>query len=122
MSVETELRAEPQDHVVLFYERDDELIDPVSRYLADGVRLGEVAIVVATEAHRLAFASALAAAGIDVTEARQSGNLIMIDAGRALSSFMIGDRPDPVGFDAAIGERVREAARTGRPVRAYGEM
>ena len=47
MSVETEFRAEPQDHVVLFYERDEELIDPVSRYLADGVRLGEVAIVVA---------------------------------------------------------------------------
>jgi anti-sigma regulatory factor (Ser/Thr protein kinase) len=113
---------EPGEHVVQFYERDDELIETVGAYLVEAIAGGEVAIVVADEAHRAAFEAALTAAAIDVEEARASGNLIALDAAETLARFMAGGLPDAAAFDAVIGDLVRRAGETGRPVRAYGEM
>jgi anti-sigma regulatory factor (Ser/Thr protein kinase) len=39
-----------------------------------------------------------------------------------LARFMVDDRPDPQQFDAVIGGIVDEACRSGRTVRAFGEM
>jgi hypothetical protein len=120
--VEPHDRAEPHDHVVQFYACDEELVQTVSTYLGEGLRNDEVAIVVATEAHTVAFEAALRQSGIDITAARESGSLITLDAGQALSSFMAGDGPDAAAFDEVIGGLVRLAAQSGRRIRAYGEM
>jgi anti-sigma regulatory factor (Ser/Thr protein kinase) len=122
LAVETNIRVEPRDHVVQLYERDQDLVDTVSAYLANAVRLGEVALVVATEAHVVKFGAAMASAGIDLAEARASGRLITIDAGATLARFLVGGHPDADAFDVVIGGLVRRASETGRPVRAYGEM
>lgn len=110
-------------HVVQFYGGEGELTDGVGSYLGDGIEAGEAVVVVATDEHRRAFEAWLGARGIDVGTARARRDFIALDAAETLRHFMTGDRPDPDGFEAAIGGVIREAAAApGRPVRVYGEM
>lgn len=117
----------PHDHVVHFYDHDDELAGCVGPYLVEAIQVGGVAIVIATEPHRHAFATWLAGAGID-PEAAQGGGLgptgalLMLDAREAADSLLIDGQLAPHRFDKLIGDLVREAAAGGRPVRAYGEI
>jgi anti-sigma regulatory factor (Ser/Thr protein kinase) len=122
VSVETDIATDPRDHVVRFYDSDQELIETVGTYLADAVSSGEVAIVVATPDHSLAFVSAMAAAGLDPARAVEDGTLITLDAAETLACFLVDGHLDPERFDAVIGGLVRDASAGGRPVRAYGEM
>ena len=124
MAVEVEARIELEagDHVVQFYERDQDLVTAVSGHLAAALAAGDVAIVVATPEHQRAFDGALTAAGIDVVAARRAGLLIVADAGATLDQLMGASGPDPAAFDSVVGSLVRAAAESGRTVRAYGEM
>jgi len=79
-------------------------------------------VVVATAAHRLAFDASLVARGIDLTSARASGYYVVLDALATMRQFVVADWPDAAGFEATVGALIRQAHRTGRPVRAYGEM
>jgi hypothetical protein len=112
----------PRDHVVQFYHHDEELAETVCSYLLGAVQDGGVAIVIATEAHRLVFDARLAAAGVDVAAARAGGAYRVFDAAETMSRFLVAGAPDRVAFEDVIGGVVQEAAAGGRPVRAYGEM
>jgi hypothetical protein len=122
VTVECGAQVEPEDHLVQFYACEDELASIVSQFLAEGVLLADVAIVVATEAHSDAFKAGMAAVGVDIERSRRDGSVIMIDAVDLLSCFMAGGAPDPAAFDRVVGGLVREASGTGRRVRVYGEM
>ncbi len=110
------------DHVVQFYEHDAELARTVGRYLAEAAESGAVAIVIATAAHRGAFEAEMEAAGLDPAERRQNGTLVTLDAAATMARFMPDGRIDGGAFHRVIGGLMLEAAQTGRPVRAYGEM
>ncbi|HEV7861721.1 MAG TPA: MEDS domain-containing protein, partial [Acidimicrobiia bacterium] len=123
MALSTERsRAAPHDHVVQFYGHDDELAEGVSRYLAETIESDGVAIVIATATHRQAFAAGLAGAGFDVALAQASGALLMLDAAEAMASLLVDGRLAPHRFDKLIGDVVRDAAGSGRPVGAFGEI
>jgi anti-sigma regulatory factor (Ser/Thr protein kinase) len=104
------------DHVVQFYEHESELVAGVGAYLIDAAREGAAAVVIATEAHRAAFARHLDAHGVD------AGTIVMLDAAETLARFMPGGRIDREAFFDVVGGLVRDAGASGRPVRAYGEM
>ena len=110
----------PHGHVVQFYDRDHELVAGVGPYLAETIRSGGVAVVIATEGHRQAFAAWLAAAGVDPEAA--GATLVMRDAREAADALLIDGRVAAHRFDKVIGDLVREAAGSGRPLRAYGEI
>lgn len=110
------------EHVVQFYDRDDDLVRAVGAYLAEAIRAGEAAIVIATEAHSLAFQAELLDAGVDIAHAVADGALLWLDAERTLATFMDDGQVDPAAFRTKLGDVVRGAERDGRPVRAYGEM
>jgi MEDS: MEthanogen/methylotroph, DcmR Sensory domain len=112
----------PAGHVVQFYDRDDELADSVGNDFGEALRAGSAVIVVATAAHRAALDGWLEAAGADVSAARNRGSFIALDAAETMRRFLIGDRPDPGGFEQAMGGLIRQAGAAGRPVRVYGEM
>ena len=112
----------PRDHVVQFYEHDDELIASVSSYLADGLLAGEAAIVVATPGHLAALEAALTAAGVDVVTARSVESLVTADAAQTLSRVMPAGRSDVEAFESEVGELVRRTVASGRRLRIYGEM
>jgi hypothetical protein len=111
------------EHVVLFYQDEQELPVRVSEHLFPAVTDGGgAAIVVATPDHRRSFAEHLADAGVDVAEARARGSYLELDASETIRGFMVGDLPDPAGFWEVISPLLRQAARAGQPVRVFGEM
>jgi hypothetical protein len=109
-------------HVVQFYGRDDDLAASVADYLLGALKNGGVAIVIATAAHRRAFETLLARAGIDLPAAAASGCYLALDARETVSEFMAAEHPDSADFDRVIGGLIARTCATGRPVRAYGEM
>jgi anti-sigma regulatory factor (Ser/Thr protein kinase) len=110
------------EHVVQFYEHDSELVEMVGPYLQAAARAGEVAIVIATDAHRRAFEAALEAGGVDVAQASADGSLIALDAADTMAAFIADGEIDHGAFHDVIGGLVRRAASSGREIRAYGEM
>ncbi len=116
-----ETTAGPCEHAVQFYDHDHELASSVGGYLADGLRDGAVAIVIATPEHRSAFELELAAAGIDTGAALANGKLVSLDAAATLARFSDGERVDPDAYRAVIGGLVAECLERGH-VCAYGEM
>jgi anti-sigma regulatory factor (Ser/Thr protein kinase) len=123
MGVQTpELMAGRGEHVVQFYDDDSELARAVGSYLIHAIRAREVGIVIATPEHRAAFQAELATAGVDAPGAEQEGRLIWLDAAQTLARFMPAGRVDPGLFDDVVGGLVGEASRTGREIKAYGEM
>jgi anti-sigma regulatory factor (Ser/Thr protein kinase) len=122
MAIGAQVQLEPGDHIVQFYEREHDLVATVGSHLAQALLSGDAAIVVATTAHRDAFASHIAGAGADVVGARASGTLVELDAEDTLAEFMVAGAPNAEAFDSVVGDAVRRAGEAGRRVRAYGEM
>lgn len=101
-------------HAVNFYDHDQELIDLLATYVAEGLVLGSRVVVVATSAH-------LAALGIALSD-RDTTHLVALDAEATLDSFMVDGSPDPGGFLTTVGTIVTEARSHGAPLRVFGEM
>ena len=106
----------PCFHVVQFYGHDDELAAGVVPYLAEALDAGGVAIVIATEAHRQAFAAGLGPTG------EAAARLILLDAAEAMDTLLVDGRLAVHRFDKLIGDLVRDATTGGGPVHAFGEI
>jgi hypothetical protein len=119
----TEVRSGRGEHVVLFYQDEQELAAQVSGHLFPALTGGDgTAIVVATPDHRRSFAAHLAGAGVDVAAARARGSYLELDANKTIRSFMVGDHPDPAALWQAVSPLLRQAAEAGQPVLVFGEM
>ena len=110
------------EHVVQFYDHDGDLARAVGDYLSRGVSDGEVAVVIASDAHRRQFEAVMAASGIDTARARRQGSLVWYDARTTLAQFMRDGELDPEAFRRVVGDSLRGLVDAGTPVRAYGEM
>jgi anti-sigma regulatory factor (Ser/Thr protein kinase) len=122
MPVDVSVRLADGDHVVQFYDHDDDLVGMVGGFLAAAVRDGDMVVVVATPAHRDGFAVALVGAGVDIVAAQADGRLTMLDATETLDRIMVGGSPDDDRFATVIGGLVGARMAKGRQVRVYGEM
>ncbi len=111
-----------RDHVVLFYQEEQELTERVSEYLLPAIQDGGVAIVVATPDHRRSFEGYLAGAGVDVAAACARGAYLAPDASETMRDFMVAGWPDPASFWQVISPLLRQAVKAGQPVRVFGEM
>lgn len=117
-------RTEPPDvgHVVQFYGHEEELADQVAGYLLAALKGDGIAVVIATAAHRQAFEARLTLAGADLPAAARNGTYLALDARETVYALMTGGRLDGDRFERVVGDLIRRAGRSGRPVRAYGEM
>lgn len=122
MPTQASAQVRPDAHLVHFYDRDEELAARVVGYLAAALRAGDVAVVVATPAHRAMFADQLADAGVDLDLARSRGALVELDAAATLAHIGPSGVLTAEGFDDAVGSVVRAALASGRRVQAFGEM
>jgi PAS domain S-box-containing protein len=114
----------PEQHWVQFYATESFLADEVTRFIAEGIAAGQPAVIIATKAHRDAFAQRLAARELDVSALVDENMLVMLDAEETLSTFMIEDVPQCQRFERTIGDVFvkLKAARPAATCRAYGEM
>jgi signal transduction histidine kinase len=106
-------------HAVQFYESDGFLTGAVADFLAEGIRAGEPVVVIATAAHREAFAGRLRAHGLMV-----DGACVFLDARDTLAEFMAGPLPDAERFHGVLSRVFTRvlAGRAQTSVRAFGEM
>lgn len=78
-----------------FYNHEEFLYDTVTRFVRDGLIIGQPAIIIATPEHRTGFVQGLTAAAIDVAALGRSGQLILLDAretlGRTIGGELYGD-------------------------------
>jgi CheY-like chemotaxis protein len=112
------------DHLLQFYENEEFLYNRVAEFLADGLKLGQPLVVIATETHGKGLIGALRALGLNPEALRALGRLVLLDARETLAIFM-GDRlPDEGRFATHVGGVIAKAARRAahNGVRAYGEM
>jgi anti-sigma regulatory factor (Ser/Thr protein kinase) len=109
-------------HAVQFYRVDAELFDAVGTFLADGIRDGDVSIVIATEPHLRGFDTALVAAGVDPVAARADRLLMSLDADAMLARVIRNGRLDHAAFASAMDSAVQRAVDSRRPIRMFGEM
>ena len=110
-------------HAVHFYESPDFLFGKVAGFLANGLRSGTGAVLIATPEHRDGVVRALSTLAIDADAAAADGSLCMVGAREMLDQFMIADMPDRERFLSIFGRVIDTAGSDGaRPVRAFGEM
>ena len=109
------------DHIVGFYELDEQLISAVAAFLAPVLETDGSGIVIATAAHRADLRGALGARGFHVADLVRTGRLQLLDAAETLASFMRDGKPDPVAFASVIGTALDNLTGSG-PVHAFGEM
>lgn len=110
------------DHLVTFYESSAFLAASVRRFLLDGLTRGETVVIVATQAHRDAFAAALDDAGHDVTRSRREGRYLELDAVTTLAELVVDGEVTDARFERVVTRFVTEVAATSDGLRVFGEM
>jgi hypothetical protein len=112
-------------HEVGFYSDDRQLLDDLTQFVGAALKVGNAAIVVATESHRESLLPRLQAHRIDVSAAVEEGRYLALDAAGALSAFMLNGMPDPGQFLKLLGDltaKAAEAAKGGQSrVALFGE-
>jgi DcmR-like sensory protein len=111
-------------HAVRFYEDPEALCRIVADFLADGLATSRPAIVVATPEHRAGILERFHAMGLNITQLRREGRLLLRDARETLATFMVDGMPDTVLFKMALTRLIELASGGLRecPVSVYGEM
>lgn len=110
-------------HAVRFYEDSNSLCRIVSGFVAEGLALGQPALIIATQPHIDSIVANLTSATIDVDGLKKKGDLLLLDARQTLATFMVNGQPDADFFKASASSALAQLAR-GRAgtIRAYGEM
>jgi hypothetical protein len=116
--------AAPRDHIVQLYQDQDFLNRAVCRFAGAALANGEGIILVPTLAHWNAIGPRLEAEGVDVTAARERGQLTVVDADELLPRFMRNAMPDSPVFLGLAADVIGQARAGGRfqKVRWWGEM
>jgi hypothetical protein len=114
--------ASASEHIVQFFDSDESRAECVARFLADGHRLGERAIIIAKPSNWSGVVEQLKILGVPVEDATAAGTIVVKDATDTLRRVCRSGVPDAEAFDAAVGKAAAELARPGGRIRAYGEM
>jgi|SRR6516162_218291 len=99
-----------EGHEVEFYSEDHIFLAGVTDFVAQAMRAGNPAIVMATETHRQALVERLADSGIDIDAQIQRGTYVSLDAVEMLSKIMVGDSPDAARFFEGLSGLIRSAS------------
>jgi DNA-binding NarL/FixJ family response regulator len=95
----------PIRHEVAFYEDDSEFVKGFATTTAAVLRVGNSAILIATEPHRANILQRLRKdRGVDVDVAIESGKFIQLDAIDALAKIMIHELPDPANCARVVSD------------------
>ena len=120
-----DLLAEPRpgQHIAQLYWKLEFLTRAIAKFVGDGLRRGDAAVIISTSLHWRASVQRLEAEGVDVQDFQHRGQLVVCDAHDTLATFMVDGFPDRARFRAAIGRMIDRTTTAGfTRVRAFGEM
>jgi signal transduction histidine kinase len=113
-------------HTVHFYEEDSVLLDSLIKPIGTTLMAGDVAIVIATLAHREGLAKRLKTQGLDIEISANLARYRALDAAETLSAFMLNGVPNEALFHSFMGYilfSIRPTAEGKRPrILLFGEM
>lgn len=105
-------------HEVGFYLDDESFLDDLTGFVGTAIRAGNVAVVVATEYHRVKLLPRLQLHGLDLVAAIEQQRYLALDAAAMLSMVMVNGRLDRERFLYVAGDligAVRKAAKREQP-------
>jgi len=117
--------SEPAEyHAVRFYESDRSLARIVAEFLHEALDGGAPGIVVATARQREEIIRELTDRSLDVGALQRSHDLLFLDAGETLSTFMSDGQPDAQKFTDQMCQVIERVCRgrTNCTVRIFGQM
>jgi hypothetical protein len=111
-------------HAVQFYETDGHLLDLLTRFVGTALVSGDIALVIATTAHRDGLNKRLKTNGLDIAVPIEQRRYIVLDAAATLEQISSNGAIDAQLFEEIIGGLIAKACGTGerRHVVAFGEM
>jgi hypothetical protein len=110
-------------HIAQLYRDEEQLIETVSHYAAEGLRQGDAVILVVTPAHWASLVDRLEARPeVDLSAAVLRGQLRILDAKITLSGCMLDGEPAQDCFQEAVGNEVRRTGERYQSTRIFGEM
>jgi signal transduction histidine kinase len=113
-------------HSVQFYKEDSFLLDSLTKLIGTTLMSGDVALVVATPAHRDGLAARLKALGLDLEVSAKLGRYCAFDAAETLSGFMVNGELNTTLFHSFLGYILSSIRSTpeGKRTRVviFGEM
>lgn len=110
------------EHCVHFYDRELTLVNSLEAFALRGLMEGEAVIIIALPSHRTAVEFRLTEHGLNLQKLEDAGQLLLVDAQAALSSFLRDGMPAEALFEEHIGGLLARARAHHRSVRAFGEM
>jgi signal transduction histidine kinase len=123
-NLEAERHTDLAEHRVQFYQNEPFLVRCVAEHLAKSLRSGGSAIMLATKDHRGKILEALS--GLQISPEALIRRCVALDAGEALSQFMLNDAPDASRFRTLVKELLHAARNSSEsaptPIAAFGEM
>jgi DNA-binding NarL/FixJ family response regulator len=115
----------PHHHEVGFFSDGQRFLHEVAGFVETSLRLGNAAVVAATESHQDGLFSELQGRGLDMPAALKQGRYLVLDAHHTLSWIMVNGVIDPDRFLEGFGDLImaaREAAKGESPrVSVFGE-
>src|ERR1700722_5914240 len=125
MPTDTTSAKPPHPHEVQFYSHDGVLLDRLVHFFISALGAGNVAIVVATQSHRIRLAENLVSEGLHVDAVMREGRYIPVDAASTHALFMGNDMPVPARFIEIVGSLIEQAMKKGKAehprVAVFGE-
>jgi len=114
--------ADDRYHALRLFDDPDSLADGVADFLYEGFLRGDAVLVVMRPELWNLTAAHLRRDCVPLRELIAKGQLSVLDSDRTLARFTCHGTPDPVLFDAVVGDFVRQLRATHRRVRIYGDM
>ncbi|KQZ88314.1 hypothetical protein ASD62_02195 [Phycicoccus sp. Root563] len=114
--------AAPDDHAVIFYDHDSEIVSAVAGYAHEGLQSGEVVLLIATATHAPVILEVLSALGFDVAEATARGTLHLRDAAATLAQFRAEGELDLERFESHLRELLASVTTKDTRARVFGEL
>jgi hypothetical protein len=111
-----------REHFVQFYQDNDRLLQDLTSFIGSGLQEGDPCIVIATAQHRTELNQLLVARGIDVSQAKKTKQLVLLDAQATLNKFMVGGLPNKERFHEVVGGTLADIKLKDKTIRAFGEM
>jgi two-component system, cell cycle response regulator DivK len=106
-------------HVVRFYDRDDELCQTLAEFVTEGVRRGERIVLLVTPAHWASIRELLVWCDIDFDAVMRDEQVIVVDAHHVLSEIVHLGSIDTQRFKSLLDDTL---APVQPPLRVFGEV